>query len=83
MNPTASNSPWMSGDQANAVATGKQILQVATTIFAVAGSNRYVENNYFKPEEIVVEEVAINNKAYIAAGGTILLFIVALIVILR
>lgn len=83
MNPNSSNN-WMNGEQANSqLAVGKDIFNVASTIFAVAGSNRYVENNYFKPDEIVVEEVVIDNKAYIAAGGTVLLFIVALIVILR
>ena len=84
MEDVGGSGPWMNGDQANSqLAVGRQMFQVAATVFALVGSNRYVENSYFKPDEVVVEETARDNKALISAGAAILLLILVLIVLIR
>ena len=84
MGEDSGSGPWMNGDQANSqLAVGNQVFQVAATVFALVGSNRYAEHNYFKPDAVVIEETAVHNKALISGGATIVLFLVVLIVLLK
>ena len=74
----------MSGNEANAQNQSiGTVANMATSIFASVGANRYARDLYFKPSDVVVPETARDNRALIAAGGTVLLAIIVLIFLAR
>jgi hypothetical protein len=79
--------PWMSGNDANAQsgqgAGANAVINMATAIFGQIGANRYAQNTYFKPSDVVVPETARDNRALIAAGGTVILALIVLILMAR
>lgn len=75
----------MTGEQANAQgAAVNGVVDMGVTIFSAIGGNAYVQNRRFKHDDIVVQETARDNRAFIAAGATALLLLaVVLILVLR
>jgi hypothetical protein len=71
---------WMTGTQANAQtdAVGN-VAAFGAAIFGSVGANRYVRPSLFKHDDVVIVETARDNRALIAAGGTLLLAVVVLI----
>lgn len=77
----------MSGNEANAQngqgAGANAVINMATAIFGQVGANRYAQPAYFKPSDVVVPETARDNRALIAAGGTLVLALIVLILMAR
>lgn len=72
----------MTGDQANGqnVAYGA-VASAVSNIFGAIGANKYVQNNRFKSDDVVIEETARDNRALVVSGATVLLFVVAIIIL--
>lgn len=74
----------MSGNDANGQGAGiTAAAEMAGAIFSQIGANKYARPAYFKPSDVVIEETARDNRALIAAGGTVLLAIIVLIFLAR
>lgn len=74
---------WMSGTDANTVYQngGSDVVNMATTIFALVGANKYAMSQRFKHDDVVVEETAFSNQALIVSAAGALLLVALIIVV--
>lgn len=74
----------MNGTQANSqLAAYGTVANMGAAIFGSIGANTYATNLRFKADDVVVQETQRDNRAMIATGATVLLFVIVAIVLLR
>lgn len=74
----------MTGSEANAQNQAiNSVIEMGTVIFGAIGANKYVSTRRFKDEDVVIQETARDNHAFIVTGASVLLLVTVIVVLLR